>query len=60
MIGCATCGQPLPDDPNESEEVVNCRYCHMLFCSDDCAEEHEAQAHPDEALPSPDESEDRR
>jgi hypothetical protein len=60
MMRCATCQEPLPEDPNELDEIVSCRYCHALFCSGQCAAEHEEGAHPVEALPAADEDEERR
>jgi hypothetical protein len=56
---CANCGQPLPVD-HEAEETVNYRYCHLLLCSEDCADDHEQNSHPDDAGQATDESEERR
>jgi hypothetical protein len=58
---CATCQQELPDDPNELDEIESCRYCDALFCSTECAADHELQAHPNEAVTAgEDENEERR
>jgi len=59
LIRCYRCGDPLPEDPNRLDEIVRCRYCEELFCSDACAEEHELATHAGEALPPPDDQ-DRR
>jgi len=60
MVRCATCQEPLPEDPNELELIVSCRYCHALFCSSQCLTDHEERAHPNEAVPAADEEEERR
>jgi hypothetical protein len=57
---CANCGNSLPDDPNEAEDIVKCRYCDLLFCSEECADEHGLQAHPGEALSAADDNQDHR
>jgi uncharacterized CHY-type Zn-finger protein len=60
MVTCATCQQQLPDDPNEVDQIVSCRYCKALFCSAECEAEHREQAHPLEAVPAGEEEEERR
>jgi hypothetical protein len=58
MTNCAVCNRPLSSNPNELENVIECRYCRAVVCSEACATEHELRAHPDEAVPPP-EDEDR-
>jgi hypothetical protein len=48
---CAACGRELPTNPNELENIVDCRYCPAMLCSDTCAAEHIERTHPDEAVP---------
>jgi len=60
MVRCGTCGQELPDDPNEADEIVDCRYCEAIFCSAECASDHEDQMHPDEAVPAAEDEDERR
>ena len=45
MIQCAMCGRDAAAD-----EIVECRYCDAVCCSDACLDEHETQAHGDEAV----------
>jgi hypothetical protein len=59
MAACGNCGREVPADPNELEDVEECRYCEQVLCSQACLEEHELSAHPDEGLPPP-EPEDER
>jgi|CXWL01.1.fsa_nt_gi hypothetical protein len=59
MSNCAVCNRSLSEDPNEAENVIECRYCDALVCSEECANDHEEQSHPDEALPTPPDRDDR-
>jgi hypothetical protein len=56
---CENCGKALAGDPNDAADVVACRYCGDLVCSEQCATEHEERRHPGEAAPLPDEDEER-
>ncbi|HLB23087.1 MAG TPA: hypothetical protein VJP07_03250 [Dehalococcoidia bacterium] len=60
MAACANCGREIPGDPNELEDVEECRYCDEVLCSQECLEEHELSAHPNEGLPPADADEERR
>jgi hypothetical protein len=60
MVRCGTCGKQLPDDPNEVDEIVDCKYCEAIFCSSECASDHEDQMHAGEALPVGEDEEERR
>jgi hypothetical protein len=43
----------LPTNPNELEEIVECRFCDAVLCSSACAADHETLAHPDDADVTP-------
>jgi hypothetical protein len=58
MIRCGRCGRIL-DDPNRIQAYERCAYCDDPFCSPTCAEEHAVEAHAGEAIPSPEEEEER-
>jgi hypothetical protein len=58
MIRCGNCGRVL-DNPNRLEAYERCRYCSELFCSPACVDEHMVSAHAPEAVPTPDEDEER-
>ncbi len=60
MMRCGTCDKQLADDPNEVEEIVDCKYCEAIFCSNECASDHENQMHATEALPPPEDEDERR
>ncbi len=60
MAACGTCKRQLPEDPNEMDEIVECPHCGEIFCSDECASDHLANAHADEVLSLTEEDEDRR
>jgi hypothetical protein len=57
MATCVVCNRALSSNPNELENIIECRYCGAMTCSQECASEHELQAHPNEALPLDDEAE---
>lgn len=54
---CGTCGRRLDTNPNERENVVPCRMCTAVFCSDACLLEHQEAAHRDQIAVVPDEDE---
>jgi hypothetical protein len=60
MVKCANCGQRLPEDPNELDEITECRYCKALLCSSQCASDHEERAHAAEAVPMAEDEDERR
>lgn len=46
MVRCAVCGREAAPD-----EIEECRYCSAVCCAGTCLDEHERQAHPDDAIP---------
>lgn len=57
---CGICQRELPDDPNELETIESCRYCDELFCSPECATDHEQQAHAPEVVIAAEDAEEER
>ena len=60
MAMCGTCKRHLPEDLNELDEILTCVYCDAIFCSPECAAEHDASIHAQEAVPPAEEEEERR
>jgi len=60
MAACGTCKQHLPEDLNELDEILTCEFCDEIFCSPECAADHDAYVHAEETVPPPGEEEEER
>ncbi len=60
MVRCGTCAKELPEDPNEVDEILSCKYCDAVLCSSQCLADHEEQAHAAEAVPAAEDEDERR
>lgn len=60
MATCGTCKRHLPEDLNEMDEILACVHCDAIFCSPECAADHDTYVHAGEAVPVAEEEEERR
>jgi hypothetical protein len=42
------------------DEILDCTYCEAVFCSSACANDHEGREHAGEAVPVPEDEDERR
>jgi len=60
MVSCAVCNRLLGDDPNEVEDVISCRFCEAVVCSEECAASHEEREHAGDAIALRQDEDERR
>ena len=59
MAMCWTCKRHLPADFNELDGILSCAYCDAIFCSPECASDHDTNVHAGETVPPGEEEEER-